>query len=376
MDHGTVGATLAILNTVITRIREFLSSTLLVLGSLVVSVIAADLGMRAVGFSPPISQPWHLTSGSRYRVADDNLIMISPRLLTDDYYAADPSLKTVVTIGDSFTEGYPVTPAYSYPEAIGRLLDRQGCAANLINMGLGNSGPDQHLRLMKALVLPNVRPDIVVWQFYSNDIGDNIRQALYDVKNSELVPLTGRHWINTRYRLYDSIPVPQSLKERSPVVRLLLGGLELVGDRRIPTGTREVRNEWALEKIRLAVKEMGRLAKAHGFEVYYVLVSPQARYLDLDDPSIDASDRAIRSHDRLYSVLGGLPNFIDAWFGDTYANPRDPDFAVPPTALESPDIFADERRDGNSLGDRHFNEIGYQLLAEAVVEQIGRHCSE
>jgi hypothetical protein len=37
-----------------------------------------------------------------------------------------------------------------------------------------------------------------------------------------------------------------------------------------------------------------------------------------------------------------------------------------------PDAFADVSRDVNDLGERHFNEHGYALVAEAVAERLQR----
>jgi lysophospholipase L1-like esterase len=59
------------------------------------------------------------------------------------FYAVDPARKTVVTLGDSFTEGFPVDDSNNYPSVLGRLLDERGMPVNIINMGMGDSGPDQ-----------------------------------------------------------------------------------------------------------------------------------------------------------------------------------------------------------------------------------------
>lgn len=325
--------------------------------------------MRALGVDPPISQPWHLESRATVRVANKDLIMIAPRFQRDSFYAVDPSRRTIVTLGDSFTEGYPVTRDYAYPTAMQRLLFKQGCDVNLINMGLGNSGPDQHLRLMRKFLLPRLKPDAVVWQFYENDIGDNIRQALYDIQREALVPLDGNHWMYWRQKLYDFIPLPASVKESSPIVRLLLMGLEVVGDRRLPEGSNSDRSAWSLNKIRLAIKEMDHLAKLHGFAVYYVLVASQTSYLAGTDHPDVAGD-----YDLLRELLRERSEFVSAWFGDVHAQPRDLAFEIPPSTVAKPNIFADDRRDSSRFGNRHFNEIGYQLLAEVVADRLAEDC--
>jgi len=356
------------------RVTHILALGGITVSAVLVTLVAADLAMRAMGFSPPVSNPWHLTSGGAYRVPDKDLVMINPRFLQQDYYAVNPQQKLIVTLGDSFTDGYPVADEYNYPAALKRLLRLQGCDVSLINMGLGDSGPDQHLRLMQKFVLPRLKPDIVIWQFYSNDIADNIRQAVYDIQDDALVPLHGHHWVFLRQRLFDAIPLPSSVKSSSPVVRLFLMGLEALGDRRIPRGSTTRLRAWSIDKIRLAINEMDRLSKIHGFAIYYLLVAPQSRYLTGSDHSIESDD--VESYGQLREVLGKRPNFINAWFGDVQALPSDTRFRAPESAIEKPDIFSDERRDDNPLGDRHFNEIGYELLAEAVFGRVAGYCRQ
>ena len=48
----------------------------------------------------------------------------------------------------------------------------------------------------------------------------------------------------------------------------------------VPVEYRSDPERWSLEKIRLAIKEMRRFGEELGFEVHFVLIAPQAVYLN------------------------------------------------------------------------------------------------
>lgn len=354
------------------RATQFIATGLLTVASLAITIIVADIVMRIVGFNPPVSHEWMLRHATS-RVANKEIIAIAPKFLQVNYYAVDLTRKTIVTIGDSFTEGYPVFNDYDYPAAMRRLLVKQGCDVNLINMGMGDSGPDQHLRLMRKFVLPRLRPDVVIWQFYPNDIGDNIRQALFDIQSDKLVPLVGNHWLYIRQKIYENLLLPTFVKADSPIIKLLFSVLEGDGDRRIPGGNSKQIDAWSIHKIQLAIEEMDRLSEIHGFAVYYVLVAPQSNYQCNSEDRSETCDDVITAYKHLYEILSDRPGFISAWFGDVRAQPQDVDFKTPPSVVAQSSIFADNSRD-SSPGDQHFNEIGYQLLAELVADHVQEHC--
>ena len=77
------------------------------------------------------------------------------------------------------------------------------------------------------------------------------------------------------------------------------------------------------------------------------------------------------NYEKLHELLGERPDFINAWFGDIQARSHSPDFKELQTPAEAGSgIFADEDRDSNELGGRHFNETGYWLLADAVSRRL------
>ncbi len=343
------------------------TNALLVVCSLIVALIAIDQALRAIGYSPHLTSEWLLRSPAR--VLDDEVVVIRSNLLDADHYRVTPGSEIIVTLGDSFTEAPYVQRRFQYPEAMVSRLQDAGLAVDVVNMGLSDSGPDQHLRVFESRVLPQLRPSIVVWTLYVNDIGDNQRWAVYDVENDTLVPLNGdEHWIAKRGRLFKSLPFGGSVKLRSPVMRLILKAAETVwredheGD---PTGgtLRTAR------KIELAIARLEQLAEQHGFETYYVLIPPQAFYVASSDRNM--CDWMVRDYAALRRAIGRRPDLIDAWFGGSGLPPVDGcGSADSRSEAVADDIFFDDAVDRNALGDRHFNESGNRLLADLVAARI------
>lgn len=340
-----------------------MTAGLLIVGSTLVGLGTADLVLRAVGYMPDVTHDWVLGSGAR--VANADLIMINPRFLPETFYDVDQGRQTIVTLGDSFTSGHPVGADNSYPSVLQRLLDERGWGTNVLNMGLGDSGPDQHLRLLKQYVLPRLIPDMVVWAFYANDVADNLRQAVYDIEDGVLVPLDAtEHWLYIRQKFYQGIPLPWRVKASSPVLRLLFRALEIWGQRDIHLGDPSEQAR-STAKIQLAIDELERLAQEYRFQVVYVLIAPQVLYLDDYDPT--ASVYWVNQYEQLRPIVGRQARFAGAWFGDESTQACGSEFTVPSTrAPASSSIFADGKRDKNPVGNRHFNEAGYYLLAELV----------
>ena len=282
---------------------------IIVIASVILTIVVSDLLLRATGYLPQVDHEWVLGPDYNSRVPDAGVILVRPRFRSEGYYKTDATRQTVIALGDSFTEGYPVSETDNYPAVLGRLLEKRGRGMNIINLGLGDSGPDQQLRVFKEYLLPRLTPNTVVWSFYSNDVLDNLRQAVYGIEDGTLVPLDAtRHWLYIRQKLYEMIPLPYTVKERSPVLRLLFRALEVRGNREINAGNPSEQAH-SLAKINLAIEEMERLERELDFRVIYVLIAPQVNYFNEYDFANVALNFHVKQYRQLRPVLARQNRF-------------------------------------------------------------------
>lgn len=206
------------------HVRRLLVALGLVLGSTLLICGLLEIGMRLAGWNPDLQCEWML--GNPQLVLDADVIII-PRCLLDPTFYAPPAAPLILTIGDSFTQGFPVRPQHAYPAVLQRLLAARGVAAEVRNAGMGDSGPDQQLRLLVTRLLPKLRPAVVVWQLFANDVWDNLTKSVYRLRDDHLVPVSGaRHWLAVRQRVFDWTPLPRTIKRKSRLFQLLLHRFE------------------------------------------------------------------------------------------------------------------------------------------------------
>jgi hypothetical protein len=288
--------------------------------------------------------------------------MIPRRLLDPGFAVATDDAPVVLALGDSFTAGHPVDRERDgYPAVLERLLAGRGVRATVLNAGMGDTGPDQHLRLFRTYVLPRLTPAVVVWSIYGNDVWDNVERAVYGIENGRLEPLdVAGSWIYLRQRLWEGLPLPHSLKQESRVVHLVLKATERLARFRVPDAYRYDPAGWGFEKLRHEIAAMNALAAERGFRVYYLLIPPQSLYLAAHEPERWSAHWSMREHRRLVALLRTEAGLIDA---ET-------------AARLDVDAFAGADRDECELGARHFNERGYALLAEAVAARLARDVAD
>jgi lysophospholipase L1-like esterase len=310
------------------------------LAAVLVTLLLLELGLRLFHRPILLSSEWILEDQTR--VWEDDTLNAPSRLLRDRFYERAAGGKVVVALGDSFTVGFPVAADAAWPARLEALA-----GARVLNAGIGDSGPDQQLRVFTKHVLPRVKPDVVIWQLYANDSFDNAIKPLFTISDGKLRPVSAHdNWMYRRQRLYRALP----LGRRSMLVRLLLATFERDRAALVPAGVDPP--DWGRRKIALALDEMEALAARHGFRVYYTIVEPEALCPgDIAEGSSGAWERT--EHGRLLPLVEGRPGFIPVHFGD-------------------PALYADGTRDPNATGSHHLNEAGYDRLARAIAERLSR----
>ena len=318
---------------------------------LLASILGVEFLLHLAGVWPNISWEWQLQANARAPSATS--ILTLPRFLGDDYYRTADDERVIVALGDSFTEGYPVGPDAAWPALLEKSLDRADTPTRVINMGMGNSGPQQQVRILEDQLLPRIKPDDVIWALYANDLGDDLIQNTFEIENDQLKSLDGsKHWIYRRLELWQSLPLPISVRKRSALVRILLHRWEqTVRPRRLRDLKAEQRG------LDLLLERVADRAARDGFPLWPWLIVPEARYLHDQDPHTWSDNWILNEHKRLREILKHYPEVLEIDFAD---DGRSPDA-----------FFVDTSRDGAEPGDHHFNEEGQRLMTRKLLRLLG-----
>ena len=329
---------------------------IVVFASVLGSLVVAELLLRGCNYYPSLQSGWVLKAPSA-RVPNRDVLLIPPKFLRASFYKTNPAHRTIVMLGDSFTESFPVKKQDSYPAILEGILTQQGIPTQVINAGIGDSGPDQHFRFLQQYLSPRLRPAVVVWALYANDISDNYIRPVYDIDQGELSPLDGIfNWLYIRQVVHLWAPLPQGVKQHSYLYRSLMKAIEFLGSYPLPDGSAKTPMAWGAEKLRLEMQGFQELAADRNFVGYLVLIAPQSVYLARTEPERWSRHWSIRQYEMILAMLKHEETFIHAWF---------------PTA-ERGEIHVDSTRDSVKYGTRHFNEAGYRLLAETIARRILR----
>jgi hypothetical protein len=94
--------------------------------------------------------------------------------------------KRILCIGDSFTFGLFVDDEDTYPYLLQEKISKENKDAVVLNAGIGSTGINDHYYYLKERGLA-LNPDIVIVNFFGNDIDDLSREIPYyqEVKNAK-----------------------------------------------------------------------------------------------------------------------------------------------------------------------------------------------
>ncbi len=131
-----------------------------------------------------------------------------------------PGGRTILFIGDSFTEGMGVSADETFPAVTCDRLVRQGVPARCSNAGVSGFGTAHELRLLRTLLgRKELAVDLVVFQVLpNNDLRDNWEDGGFGLENGKLTAWDPPH-IPIEVRLRDAL-VDNSLARGSRIVTL------------------------------------------------------------------------------------------------------------------------------------------------------------
>lgn len=327
--------------------------------SLIVSILICEILLRINHYYPNneaagLEANWKLT--------DKKQACLMPLSFPKIQDFCDNSKQQIITVGDSFTKGYPLTLNDSYPSQLQKLLNQNSNFYCVVNYGQSNTGTDQQLRIFEDLILPASNPSIVIWSLYPNDIWDNIQFPMYqlDEKNQKLLPQAC--WQNYSYLNLKILEAafPKIIKQHSYVYNLIFEVLKLLLKFQIPNIYQKDPGIYGALKLKLGINRIIELSKIHNFKLYFLVIAPQSQYLD---KNLVVKDWTNTSYRKIKHILvdNQHQNFIiDASFLN---NPKD-------DATLNKIIFSEESEDSTPLGDKHFNKVGYGYLAKIIYDRM------
>jgi hypothetical protein len=174
-------------------IKRLAANAALALGGVMLALIIAEVAMRLAGLSFPTTTTflradyysgWSHKPGITFPNPVDGLhgyVTFNRYGMRDNRkyrIAKPPGTFRIAVIGDSFTEALQVPQAQDYCSIVERTLPRcealDGKKVEVLNFGVYGFGTPQELIMLRRRVL-RWSPDLVVLQFYLNDLDDNTR---------------------------------------------------------------------------------------------------------------------------------------------------------------------------------------------------------
>lgn len=270
----------------------------------------------------------------------------------------------IFVIGDSFSEKglWQRFGIESFPEILAPMV----LPARVYNFGLGAVGPDQELRYFIENLLP-LKPTIVIWQLYANDVMDNVIQPVYTIsKERKLVTISGQtNWMYRRQLLYNILPYP-SLLMHSHLLKETLYAFEITKYKDVPSLYKNQPQNWGIAKIQLEIDTMNELAQKYNFQVLYVLIPPQATFLRLDNHAlIPGVAQAIAYDKAIDTLLTRQIHYVRIHFDQPV------EVGAPRRSYENilEEMYLHDE-DSNAYGDKHISQKGQILVAKQIREQL------
>lgn len=276
----------------------------------------------------------------------------------------------IAVLGDSFSACDKFVAVICYPDILESMMGSNDTKMVIRSYGLAGNNTDRELRYFIDHVLPT-RPNLVIWQMYSNDVWENVIFPVYIISGDHrLLGVSGaENWAYKRQAFFEILPMKRVMLQ-SYVVRWMLRQFEFGSYQFSPYGDDDGRIAWGLEKIRLEVAEMNRLSHEYGFTVLYMQIPTQSIYLAEVAPLPEHQwmrKYNLHVYAAIEAILQQQKGYVSLQFPLVVPAKSD----VLGVASESAkDHFYMHEEDANIVGDKHLNQAGNQVVAEQLVNRI------
>ena len=258
-------------------------------------------------------------------------------LRDDEISARDSFEKRIIVLGDSMIFGHGVDDDEAFPNQLEALYRDEGRAVDVINAGVKGYGTDSAYKFFTARLQPlSLRPDLVIFSIYQNDLYDNIGQPLFTIENRSLAPLDPtRNWIYLLGTIEQKTPDFIRNRILYGIILSRFVGRDVYSV--LPDKDRQGLSDWSARKAFLQIVDLQRRGRREGFRVMVLCVPYR------DEPP------------NIYEWLEPLRK-LDIWLFDPSQKP----------------IWKAEKERWFFGEDYHMTPAGNRLLAEMVHEAIAR----
>ena len=248
-----------------------------------------------------------------------------------------PYDRSVLFIGDSFTEGFGVGDDDTFARATERALRRHGVRARSLNAGHRGFGAAQELKVLRRMLARLPVDAVVVQSFPMNDPSDNVAYGGFGISEGRLVE-------------HDSPQAPLSVRLSKAVSESWLWNsyaVRLVNNALMPHGPAPWNSDTSLE-LELAL--LREIIAAVGSRPLVVLVIP-TKLAQQVRPEWQLSSNQVDEVRRLDEVRRFMKETGVAW-------------------IDAGDVIADLEADAAKSDGAHFSRAGNVLIGEAIAQRL------
>jgi hypothetical protein len=193
--------------------------------------------------------------------------------LRDDEIVPRESVeKRIIVLGDSMIFGHGVDDDETFPNQLEAIFRAEGRRIDVINAGVKGYGTDSAFKFFTVRLEPlGLKPDLVIFSVYNNDLYDNVGQPLYTIDNNALVPLDPkRNWIYLLGRIEQK--TPRLIRDRMLYWLVLSRFVGRDVYSVLPDLDPAELGIWAARKALLEIRDLSRRGRSEGFEVLVLCV--------------------------------------------------------------------------------------------------------
>ncbi|HEY7497036.1 MAG TPA: SGNH/GDSL hydrolase family protein [Vicinamibacterales bacterium] len=333
-----------------------------------VSLIAAELVLRLSAASQYVYQDPVLFSdpvtyvpnqvGYHQLAREFNIqIKINSRGFRDTEYTPAPEARTIVTLGDSFTEGFGVDAEAVWSKRLQERVVRDRLAyEHVYNAGHSGTNPKNYRAVYEHFFKNDPHVQLVVIGFcLANDI---VEESTPVNLRPQRAPKKGLNYVLSKYSIIYNLARSRLRYDRR--LERVMAKFGLTNPPIITTdllNNEENRRRWPYAVQFLT--DFAREINADGKKVLIVFIP--SKELVLDD-----------YFDTLLKVTETPPASIDRYGFRDYALDRFQRAQVPVLDL-TPALRAQRTADLYFVGDGHWNPAGHQFAADTIYEYLSRH---